>query len=190
MRSYKLFLTPILGSLLLLVAQDVVFSSETRSPSLFAAETVCQALKEQGVAPDMKIISRTSADLREVVSRRLDPQLLAQTEGVAGRDFQYVFLNSSRTAQLGVIVLRYPSVPVAKRMIKLLTPLNNYFKNSKILIRFSAVPLDSLLVITYSENSGDDRIVKAINALPKHFQNASQGGTVYWSEPELSEGRR
>lgn len=176
--------TSVFALLVLLAAAAFVFSAETQSPSLFAADTVREVLKEQGVAPEMKIIPRTSSDLRQVASRNLDPRLLTQAQSISGRDFQYVFPASIRTAHLGVIVLRYPSVDVVKQMIALLLPRQNYFRNSKILVRFSAVSVGNLLVVTYSENSGDDRIVKALNNLPASFQEASGTGAVSWGEPE------
>jgi len=165
-------------------AAALVFSAQTQSPSLFAANVVRVALKEQGVAPQMKIIPRTSGEMRRVVSRNLDPRLLTQTQSISGRDFQYQFAEPSRTAHLGVIVLRYPADAVAKRMAADLAPRQNYFRNSKILIRFSAIPLGSLLVVTYSENSGDDRIVEALMNLPITFEKAAPTGGVPWGESE------
>lgn len=186
MCMFKAIQTLVLALLVLLAAAAVVFSAETQSPSLFAANEVREALKEQGVAPEMKIIPRTASDLRQVVSRNLDARLLTQVQSISGRDFQYVFSGSSRTAQLGVIVLQYPSVDVAKQMVALLLPRQNYFRHSKILIRFSAISLGSSLLLTYSENSGDDRIVEALNNLPASFQQASRTGAVSWRETETS----
>lgn len=166
------------------------FSAETRSPSLFAAATVRDALKEQGVAPEMRMISRTSGDLRRVVSRNLDPRLLIQAQSISGRDFEYQFAGPSRTAHLGVIVLQYPAVAVAKRMAAVLAPRQNHFRGSKILIRFSAILLGSLLVVTYSENSGDDRIVEALNHLAISFEKASGGEAGPWGESAAANASR
>jgi hypothetical protein len=166
------------------------FSAETRSPSLFAATTVRDALKEQGVAPEMRVVSRTSSDLRRVVSRNLDPQLLTQAQSISGRDFEYQFADPSRMAHLGVIVLKYPAVADAKRMVAVLAPQQNHFRSSKILIRFSTIVLGSLLVVTYSENSGDDRIVEALKNLAASFEKASGGATAPWGESEAAKTSR
>ena len=160
------------------------FSAETRSPSLFAAATVRDALKEQGVAPEMRVVSRTSDDLRRVVSRNLDLRLLTQAQSISGRDFEFQFADPNRTAHLGVIVLKYPAVAEAQRMVAVLAPRQNYFRRSKILIRFSTIVLGSLLVVTYSENSGDDRIVKALKNLAMSFEGASSVEAAPWGESE------
>ncbi len=172
------------AALVLFGAVTFVCSAETRAPSDFAAETVREALKEHNVAPKMERVPRTSDDLRRLVSRNLDPLLLTKTERVSGCDFQYQFADASRRTHLGVIVLNYHSVAVAKRMYSALAPRRNYFRNSKILIRFSAIPLGSLLVVTYSENSGDERIVEALKNLPASFEKASTAGVGTWSESE------
>ena len=166
----------------LLFALAFALQAATQSPSLFVAATVRQALQPQRVAPELTVVPRTARELRWVVSRRLDPRLLAQAQGVTGRDFIYQFAASNRMAQIGTIVLRYPAAAVAKRMAALLEPLRNRFHNSKILIRFSAVPLGNLLVVTYSESSGNAGIAGAIEHLPASFQSASGG--VDWIESD------
>jgi hypothetical protein len=134
----------------------------------------------------MKILPRTPDDLRRVVSRSLDSRLLVQAQSITGRDFQYQFASSSRTTRLGVIVLRYPSAALAKKMVAVLAGRQNHFRNSIILIRFSAIPLGKLLVVTYSENSGDDRIVEALNNLPFSFEKASGVAVGPWGESEAA----
>lgn len=161
-------------------AVSFVFSAQTQSPTLFAANVVREALKQEGVAPEMRTTPRTSPEIRRVVSRNLDPRLLSQVRNVSGSDFRYASAPPSPTTQLGVIVLRYPNIAVARRMAGILALRQNHFRNSKILIRFSAIQLGKLLVVTYSENSGDDRIVEALKSLPTSFEKASQGGAVFW----------
>jgi hypothetical protein len=168
-------------SLSLALGTDLL-SADSQSPSQFAGEAVRQALAEGGDLPQLSSVLRTDTDLRDIVSHRLKPTLLVQVESVTGRDFHYTFRNSATSVQVGVIVLRYPSATVSKRMEERLRPLDHYFQNSKVLIRFSAAQLGTLLVIAYSENSGDDRIVKAIDRLPTDFQKASQNRASYWSE--------
>ena len=172
------------AALALLGSAALLFAAEAQSPSRFAANTVREALREQGAAPAVKTVPRTTADLRRVVSSSLNSRLLTEMQTISGSDFQYQFAESDQTAQLGVIVLQYSAPAVAKRMAAILTPNGNYFRNSKILIRFSAIPLDRLLVLVYSENSGDSRIVEAIDNLPRSFEKASGAGSARWSEPE------
>ena len=168
--------------LILFGAPVAGFAAQSQSPSLFAANTVGEALRENGVAPRMSIIRRAPRELRRVVSRNLDPQLLTKAQGISGSDFRYEFPGSGRTAHLGVIVLTYPDAVLAKRMAAVLAPREQYFGGSKILIYFSAISLSNLLVVVYSESSGDDRIVKAISNLPTIFEKVSATEGVAWNE--------
>jgi hypothetical protein len=183
-RSVTLLPRPVLAFVILFLGGTLAFCTESQSPSLFAASAVREALKEHGIAPEMRSFPRTSSELRSVVSRNLDPRLLNETQSIFGRDFQYMFPNANLTVQLGVIELKYPDVAVTKRMAALSVLRQNYFRSSKILIRFVSIPLDNLLIIIYSENSGDDRIVGAIDNLPTRFEKASTNRSVTWGEPD------
>ena len=167
-----------------LVGTGTVASSvaESQSPSLFAANAVRGALEENGILPEMTITSRSLREMRNVVSRHLDAQLLDKSQSILGRDFRYHSSDLSRTEQLGVIVFEYSSSRVARQMATALTKQKNLFRNSKVLIRFSTVLLNNLLVVIYSENSGDARIVKALNNLNSDFARASGSGSVQWIE--------
>ena len=160
-------------------AVSFVFSAQTQSPELFAAKVVGDALKQDGVVAEMKTIPRTPQEIRRVVSRNLDPRLLSQVRSISGIDFEYVFPGSNPTTQLGVIKLTYRNISMATRMAKILESRQNHFRNSKILIHFSSVRLGKLLVVAYSENSGDDRVVGALNSLPASFEKASESGTIF-----------
>lgn len=171
--------------LLLFGAVQSVFSQQSESPSLFAATTVREALKEQGVAPEMKAIPRSSSELRKIVSHHLDPRLLNKNRSISGCDFLYQFSDPNRKVQLGVIVLGYPTARVTKQMVAILTSHQNYFRNSKILIRYSVAPLGTLVVVSYSENSGDKRIVETIDSLPASFEKASSVKGPAWKDSEI-----
>jgi hypothetical protein len=171
----------------LLGAVAPVSAAEPRSPSRFAAETVAAALANAGVAPDIQTIPRAPSELREVVSRRLDARLLKGLTSIAGTDFRYPVYESDRTAHLGTIVLHYQSDAIAERMGAYLSSRPNYFRNSKILIRFSAVRLGCLMVIAYSENSGDKRIVESLKDLPTRFDEINRAEAPSWQEPQTAE---
>lgn len=160
--------------------------AESWSPSRFAAEAVGAALADNGDVPEIQAIPRTSGELREVVSRRLDPRLLNRLTSISGTDFHSPVYESGRTAHMGTIVLRYQSDAVAERMAALLVGRQDYFRNSKILIRFSAVRLGDLLVIAYSENGRDKRIVESLKSLPARFEEVDRAEAHFWQEPETT----
>lgn len=162
-------------------------AAEPRSPSRFAAETVAAALANAGVAPDIQTIPRTSSELREIVSRRLDTRLLKRLTSISGTDFRFPVYESGRTAHMGTIVLCYQSDTVAERMGAFLSGRPNYFRNSKILIRLSVVRLGRLIVIAYSENSGDKRIVESLKNLPARFEELNRTDAPSWQEPKTAE---
>jgi hypothetical protein len=170
--------------LLLLGSVSHMYSQQNESPSLFAANAVRESLTEKGTAPEMTAIPRTAAELRTIVSRHLDPRLLNESPTIFGRDFQYRFADAHRTAQLGVIILGYPTARVASQMVSTLASHQNFFRNSEILIRYSVAPLNNLVVVSYSENSGDKRMVRAIDGLPASFEKASSVNGHVWKDPD------
>jgi hypothetical protein len=173
--------------LFLLGAVAAVSAAETRSPSRFAAETVGAALAEASIVPEIQTIPRTSKELRDVVSRCLDSRLLKRLTSISGTDFRYPVYEAGRTAHMGTIVLQYQSDTVAERMAASLAGRQDYFRHSKILIRFSAVRLGRLIVIFYSENSGDKRIVESLKSLPARFEEVTRAEAPSWQEPETIE---
>lgn len=177
----------LVGVWLFLLGAAAVWAAETRSPSRFAAETVAAALADAESQPEFQTIPRTAKELRDVVARRLDSRLLKRLTSISGTDFRYPVYEAGRTAHMGTIVLHYQSDAVAERMVARLAGRQDYFRNSKILIRFSSVRLGQMVVIFYSENSGDKRIVEALKSLPSRFEEANRVGAPSWQEPEAIE---
>jgi len=68
-----------------------------------------------------------------------------------------------------VLVLRYPTADICGSKMKLLQPLHGVFHSAEILTKFSAVQLGTQLIISFTENSGDSRMVNAISSLPERF---------------------
>jgi hypothetical protein len=132
----------------------------------------------------MTIVPRTPKEMRELVSSRLDPRLLHRLQRISGSDFQYRSSVRELMTHFGTIVLRYPAPADARRMASLPSLRRGYFRNSIILIRYTVVPLGSLLLVAYSENSGDLRIVEALRTLPARFERASSKTPTQWDEPE------
>lgn len=172
-----------------LAAAGAPCSAQTRSPSLFAAELVREALAVAGVTPEMRIVPRTAKEMHQLVSSRLDPRLLLRLQRVSGSDFRYRLPGRDLTTHFGTIVLRYPAPEVARRMASLPSLRRSYFRNSTILIRYAVVPLGNLLVVAYSENSGDRRIVAALNSLPARFEKAVSQSPIHWDEPDDTTSR-
>jgi hypothetical protein len=88
-----------------------------------------------------------------------------------------------------VIILGYPTARVASQMVSILALRQNYFRNSEILIRYSVAPLGNLVVVSYSENSGDQQIVKAIDSLPASFEKASSVNGHVWKDPDYPDAQ-
>jgi hypothetical protein len=170
--------------LVLLATAVSVGYAQTRSPSQFAADTIRQTATGPGSPVEVKVVLRQGPELRELVSRHLDAALVRQAQAISGRDYRYQFADPELNRHLGTIVLRYSSAAVARQMAGVLAPRQGYFRNTKILIHFSAIPLGALLLIVYSENSGDDCIVQALDKLPATFQKAAGPGAPAWSESE------
>jgi hypothetical protein len=188
-RIHKSTLRSACSLVVLLGAGVAGLSAQSQSPSLFAANTIREALKEQGSLPKMTTTVRTSGEMRELILRHLDGRLLSRVRSISGRDFDYEFSDPGQTVRIGVVVLEYPTATVAKQMADVLAPQKNYFHYSMIFTRFSAVPLGRVLVITYSESSGHDQIAKVLDNLAFDFARASGNGAT-WGEPEMVNGTK
>jgi hypothetical protein len=155
-------------------------SAQTQSPSLFAANVIREALKENGVLPKMTSIQRTSGEMRRLVAQGLDRRLLSHLKSISGRDFQYQLSDSGKIRDINVIVLEYSTPAEAKQMGAILGPRGDFHLAA--LTPYSAVPLGSLLVVTSTEGTYN-RIYEAVINLGSDFAKASESGAISWAEP-------
>ncbi len=175
-----------LGLALLLASIAPALAQSVQSPSLFAASEIREALTENGIAPEMSVDPRDASELRKLVARQVSSQLLAARPAVSGWDFRYRSLHQEGTVQFGTIVLRYPNSGDASKILTLLNPEPKYFAHSEILVHYSAAKLDNMILIAYSENSGDKRIVEVVDQLPDRFARAATDNHWVWKEQDVT----
>lgn len=112
----------------------------------------------------------TSANVWAIVHDNLDPSLLTSVLKTTGTDFRFVQPRQHTEAQVTMLILSYSDEKTAFRMTKKLASRDGYFKRTKILTRFSCVPVGSQLVIAFTENTGNEDVVKFINEFPELFK--------------------
>jgi hypothetical protein len=166
--------------LILLGAADLSLTAQTKSPSLFAANEIREALKKDGVLPKMTTSVRTSGEMRSLIARCLDRRILIHIKSISGRYVDIQTFDSSRALPAGVVVLEYETPAEARKMAALIGPRGTFRVAVETI--YSAVPLGSLLVITYVEGVYDP-VLKALDNLASDFAKASESGTVSWAEP-------
>jgi hypothetical protein len=112
----------------------------------------------------------TSMNIRTIVRNNLDSGLLNSVLKTTGTDFRFIHSREHAEAQVGVLILSYPDEKIVSYMSKRLDKMGGYFRRTKILTRFSCMPIGKQLVISFTENAGDEDIVKFINEFPESFK--------------------
>jgi hypothetical protein len=114
----------------------------------------------------------TSANVRAIVHDNLDSSLLNAVLTTTGTDFRFVPSGQHNEAQVAILILTYADEKAALHMTKKLGSRGGYFKLTKILTRFSCAPDGNQLVIIYTENAGNEDVVKFINEFPELLKTA------------------
>lgn len=114
-----------------------------------------------GVEPVERPISRK--DIFDISSARLHASLvqgIVQVSGVEISNFR-----SGSDIKISVIWFDYGSKMVADVRALHLKKLSGYFRNSKILTRFSYRLIGSVLIVGFTENSGSEDAVKSLGSV-------------------------
>jgi hypothetical protein len=147
-----------LGLAITLVAMPVSASAATSADALAEAQ-IRSALARGSDAPSILSRDIVPGDVSAIVRNRIDRRLSLSATGFAGRDFAIAVPEDGSRRQIGTLSVRYPSAKVARQRIALVKPVGGYFRQSKILTRFSAARRGDEIVIVYTESAGDDRMV-------------------------------
>lgn len=105
-------------------------------------------------------------DAKRIVRKNLDSALLTRGVRISGVDFRFVPPSQDAEAHVAVLVLSYSNSKIALSMANTLSKLNNYFRRTKILTRFSTAPVGKQLVIAFTEDAGNELMVKFVDAVP------------------------
>jgi len=130
-------------------------------------ETFKQRLTERLVAgpakAQVRAVPMTTKLVREVVQKNLAGNLLTSVRDVGGTDFRFVPSGEQDEVQVAMLTLTYADDETAKRMARHLLVRKAYFRNTKILTRFCHVPAGHQLTIVFTENSGNEAVVKFVD---------------------------
>ena len=139
-----------------------------------AQEDLLKSFKEyllsKAVSCSLQERSYPSADIRAIARKNLSSALLEKVLKITGTDFQFVLSGQQIKqngepikSQIGILVFRYKDKKAAHSMQAKLAARRGYFKNTKMLIRFSSMPIGSRFMVIFTENPGDDAIVELMD---------------------------
>lgn len=153
----------------LLLALGCNHASAQPSPQTVVRRALIQRLVAGGADSALREDSIPPAEVRTIVKENLDSTLAASLRTAAGTDFRFHESQRQTDAQVSVLVLTYENRATAERMNRALAKRQGYFTGSKVLTRFSSVPVRNQLVIAFTENAGNDAVVGFVNGVPRLF---------------------
>jgi len=139
------------------------------SPIATIEQALTSRLEAGPAAAPLTKRAMTSADARRIVRTNLDPALLRGALAAVGWDFRFRPADKQSDEQMAVLVLSYPDQAAAEGMKRKLAKLDGYFRRAKILTRFSSIARANQLAIVFTENAGDDALVKFVDGLASLF---------------------
>jgi hypothetical protein len=123
--------------------------------------TANSALQENPIPP---------AIVRTILRENLDSSLLTRVLKTTGADFRFVISGQQTESQAGILIVSYRNEKIASDMAKRLAVRGAYFKHIKILTRFSHASVGNQLVVAFTENAGNEVVVKFIDEFPELLQ--------------------
>ncbi len=159
-----------------IIAASISFGNSLQaSTPAIPDKIVQQALIERFLSGSenapLRETTMTKKNIQIVVRNNLDPGLLIPVPEMTGTDFRFIQPGQRDEVHVAVLILSYPDEKTAYRMAKKLVNKGGYFRQTKILTRFSYVPVENQLVIAFTETAGDDEIVKFIDELAGLFKD-------------------
>jgi hypothetical protein len=141
------------------------------SPGKIVRQAVVEHLlqgDESLLKREIVIRSDDAKAVKDLVRYRLDPGLLKSGTVSA---FSFVFTKPGAQDERSVAtwVITYWDKKTAQRMSELPVMKSDYFRRTKILTLFSSAVVDRHLVIVFTENSGDEDIVRLIKSIPEYL---------------------
>ena len=109
----------------------------------------------------------STVNLRAIVKDNLDSNLLIRAIKTTGADFRFTLSGQQTESQIGILILSYPDEKTSGGMTEILAGRGGYFKGTKILTHFSYASVGNQLVVVFTENSGNEVVVKFIDEFPK-----------------------
>jgi hypothetical protein len=112
----------------------------------------------------------TSAHAKTIIHKNLNSTLLTSVIKIIGSDFRFIDPEQQIETQAAMLIVYYSGEKTALNALKKISTRAGYFKNTKILTRFSCVLDGNRLIIFFTENSGNEEVVKFIDRLPILFK--------------------
>lgn len=113
------------------------------------------------------------AEVRQLVSRHLDRQLLQAARHVAGWTFSLAPAEPAEpagTPDIGIVLLDYADARTAARLQEQLSRQRRHFRLSKVLTPFASAAAGPQVVIVFTEKAGNAELARLVQTLPAALQ--------------------
>lgn len=135
------------------------------------AEWLVERLTEEKLGVSANLIEMDSNLVRRIAGNKLDDRLLETGPAIQGTEVRFILPDRQSEAQIAIVTLTYPDHETALQKSELLIGLERYFQKTMVLTRFAYAVPDETLVIIFTENAGDDRIVRFIDNFAEKLKN-------------------
>ena len=132
---------------------------------LNAAEQVQQKLNHYAPDKEIRKITITSREALQIARKQLGLTFKKSTPLAQGDQFFVQFPDQSHETQIATLVFSYDSRRSAEAQTSSLKSRRGYFRNTKILTRFAYGVVDNQVVVIFTENAGDEKLIKIIEDL-------------------------
>jgi hypothetical protein len=123
------------------------------------------------------ITDRKIADLKFILSNRLNPNLLDGLETLSGKDYA-VRSDGNTDVQLGSVIIGYKTSEIAKAKAKTACTKGAYFQHTKILTPFTAAALKNDLIIVFTEQALNEKALHVLQSMGHHYRVTPSTGCI------------
>jgi hypothetical protein len=148
------------------MADSLAHAVSVMEPDVIIRQQLINRLLSGGAVSGLRQHEIRTSDVRMIVQRNLDPTMVSTVVDTKGIDFRFPRSGQQTEGQVAVLELHYATSDIALRMARKLNKRGGYFKHTKILTPFSYASVSDLLVIAFTENAGDEEIVRFIKDVP------------------------
>lgn len=154
------------AALLLLLSWSCVQAGPEALSDMFR-QVLAERLLSATTASTLKETPLLPSDARRIVRKHLDRDALSGVRRTSGTDFRFVVPGQQTDAQVAVLILTYEDEKAALRANGTLAGRGVYFKDTKILTRFSSTAMGHQVAVAFTENSGSPSVVQFIDDVPE-----------------------
>jgi hypothetical protein len=161
-------------------------AASQKDPVVFFHQALTEVYTGTVTAPDVSVSRIAESEVFSILKRNVNSRLLRSIQNVSGSEMALLSPGDQTRRHAAILVVEYPDAVRAQQMKSLLAVKVGYFRKTKILTSYSSVVAGDLLIISYTESSGDARMAALIKDIPQKFTLATEAGTLWQIMPRFA----